>query len=293
MVPPSPLRRAVALIAVGYLDGVGIADRPCKPFHQLRPKMFAVEISDVDSLGMHHCITQPVGSHIDLRHHASCVAENLQRPPPALTPTVASCPDRWSIADGNGANTQLLPGPSPTDKGYPALNHRPPSAGFSAARRTVRPFRDGLRDDDGMNGLRSALLVVLVVAAATLSAFGSSSTSSSSPTSTTATSTTAGSGNGVAAAKQKCLDATKRSRTQAAGSDRGTPLQSDHHEQHEDVNNALSKAEAGLPHRGSEDPNHVAQAGSKHAMQQDRGDSRAVDCGRRDVVFGWGARRGP
>ena len=24
-----------------------------------------------------------------------------------------------------------------------------------------------------------------------------------------------------------------------------------------------------------------------------RGDSRAVDCGRRDVVFGWGARRGP
>ena len=74
-----------------------------------------------------------------------------------------------------------------------------------------------------MVSLRSALLVVLVVAAAALSACGSSNTraggtlnaftSSPSPTSSAATSTPAGSGSGVAAAKQKCLDATKYSTT--------------------------------------------------------------------------------
>jgi hypothetical protein len=84
-----------------------------------------------------------------------------------------------------------------------------------AARRAVRPVRYGLRDDGGMIGLRSTLLVVLVVAAAALSACGSSSTSSSS---STATSTTAGSGSGVAAAKQKCLDATKKIQDSSARS---------------------------------------------------------------------------
>jgi hypothetical protein len=63
---------------------------------------------------------------------------------------------------------------------------------------------------------RLPFLVLLVVAAAALSACGGSSSSSSSSTpstsstSSTAASTTGGSGSGVAAAKQKCLDATKK-----------------------------------------------------------------------------------
>ena len=93
------------------------------------------------------------------------------------------------------------------------------SAGFSA-RPTGRStsVRDGLRDDAGMIDLRWALLVVFVVAAAAVSACGSSSSSTSSSTSSTATSTTAGSGSGVAAARQKCLDATKKIQNQTARS---------------------------------------------------------------------------
>ena len=81
---------------------------------------------------------------------------------------------------------------------------------------------------------RLPFLVLLVVAAAALSACGGSSSSSSSSTpstsstSSTAASTTGGSGSGVAAAKQKCLDATKKIQDSAVH--RGTGLQSDHHE---------------------------------------------------------------
>jgi hypothetical protein len=55
--------------------------------------MFAVEVGDVDSLGMHHCVTRPVASHIDLRHHALLLLKVSRASPPTLTPTVASCPD--------------------------------------------------------------------------------------------------------------------------------------------------------------------------------------------------------
>jgi hypothetical protein len=57
---------------------------------------------------------------------------------------------------------------------------------------------------------RSPFLVLLVVAVTALSACGGSSTSSSSSTSSTAASTAPGSGGGVAAARQRCLDATKK-----------------------------------------------------------------------------------
>ena len=57
------------------------------------------------------------------------------------------------------------------------------------------------RDDVGMNLFRSPLLVLFVVAATALSACGSSSNSASQSTT---------SGSGVTAAKQKCLDATKK-----------------------------------------------------------------------------------
>ena len=95
------------------------------------------------------------------------------------------------------------------------------SAGFRRARRgRSTSLRDALRDDGGMIDLRSALLVVLVVAAAAVSACGtsSSSTSSTSLTSSTTTSTTAGSGSGVAAARQKCLDATEKIQNSSARS---------------------------------------------------------------------------
>lgn len=84
--------------------------------------------------------------------------------------------------------------------------------------------------------LRSVLLVLLVVGAAALSACGNSSTSTSSSmssTSSTAISTTAGSGSGVAAAGQKCLDATKKIQASSARSTAGKGVQSDHHEQRE------------------------------------------------------------
>jgi hypothetical protein len=105
----------------------------------------------------------------------------------------------------------------------------------------ARPLaRDGLRDDGGMIGLRSALLVVLVVAAAALSACGSSNTSSSSSTTSAATST-AGSGSGVAAATQKCLDATKQIQNASA---RSTAEQACNQitTSNANVNTALSKA---------------------------------------------------
>jgi len=73
---------------------------------------------------------------------------------------------------------------------------------------SVDELGDVLRDDGGMIDLRWAILVVLVVAAAAVSACGTSSSSTSA--STSSTSTTAGAGSGVAAARQKCLDATKK-----------------------------------------------------------------------------------
>jgi hypothetical protein len=94
-----------------------------------------------------------------------------------------------------------------------------PGMSSRAGRPAVRPVRIGLRDDGGMTGLRSGMLIVLVIAAAALSACGSSSTSSTASTATSsATSTTAGSGSGLAAAKQKCLDATKKIQNASARS---------------------------------------------------------------------------
>ena len=66
----------------------------------------------------------------------------------------------------------------------------------------VRGFVSAMRDDGRMILHRRLLLVVLVIAATALSACGSSSSSST----TTASSTTGG----VAAARSKCLDATKK-----------------------------------------------------------------------------------
>jgi hypothetical protein len=44
---------------VAYLDGVGIAACPRKPFPELRPEMIAAEGGNVDSLGMLRCVTRP------------------------------------------------------------------------------------------------------------------------------------------------------------------------------------------------------------------------------------------
>ena len=52
--------------------------------------------------------------------------------------------------------------------------------------------------------------------------------------------------------------------------DPGTGLQSDHHEQREREHRA-QQGKAGLPDRGSEDPDRVAQAGCRSAVQQDHG----------------------
>jgi hypothetical protein len=52
--------------------------------------------------------------------------------------------------------------------------------------------------------------------------------------------------------------------------DRGTGLQSDHHEQREREHRAR-QGKAGLPHCGSEDPGRVGQAGRPGAVQQDHG----------------------
>jgi hypothetical protein len=51
--------------------------------------------------------------------------------------------------------------------------------------------------------------------------------------------------------------------------DRGTRLQSDHHEQREREHRA-QQGKAGLPHCGSADPDRLAQAGCRGAVQQDR-----------------------
>ncbi len=52
--------------------------------------------------------------------------------------------------------------------------------------------------------------------------------------------------------------------------ERGTCLRSDHHEQREREHRA-QQGKAGLPDCGSEDPVRLAQAGSRRAVQQDRG----------------------
>ena len=101
---------------------------------------------------------------------------------------------------------------------------------------------------------RRFLLVGLVFAAIALSACGSSGGSS--------TSSTAGSSvkSGVAAAKQKCLDATKKIQNSTAQSvaeqacDQITTNNAN-------VNAALSKAKAGVPDRRSQHPDRLGQAG--------------------------------
>jgi hypothetical protein len=52
--------------------------------------------------------------------------------------------------------------------------------------------------------------------------------------------------------------------------DRGTRLRSDHHEQREREHRA-QQGKAGLPQCGIEDPDYLAQAGSRRAVQQDHG----------------------
>jgi hypothetical protein len=193
----------------------------------------------------------PVEAHVHIRQSEEPVAPGAIRHTADCRAQLGSPPRKTSTSmTGDASRARPRAGKPEREPGGPA--------GRSSSPR--------LRDNGGIVGLRSALLVLLAVVAAALSACGSSSTSSSLSTSSTATSTTAGSGSGVATAEQKCLDATQKIQDSSA---RSTAEHACNQitTSNANVSTALSKAKQAC----SEDPDRLAQAGCRGAVQQDRG----------------------